>query len=111
MTQTRLGSLIEAGLNIVIGYGVAILSQIAIFPLFGIHVPLATNLAIGAWFTVISLVRSYVIRRWFNARLHRAAARLAGRHPECGGGCAYGRDVGMPEHACAGECQYKKFSK
>ena len=77
MTQTRLGSLIEAGLNIVIGYGVAVLSQIAIFPLFDIHIPLSDNLLIGLWFTAISLVRSYVIRRWFNARLHRAAEAVA----------------------------------
>jgi hypothetical protein len=32
----------------------------------------------GLIFTVISVVRSYVIRRWFNARLHAAAQRLAG---------------------------------
>jgi hypothetical protein len=77
MQQTRLGSLIEAIMNIAIGYGVALLSQIVIFPLFGILVPLSTNLWIGAWFTVISLVRSYIIRRWFNARLHFAAQAMA----------------------------------
>ena len=77
MNQTRLSSLIEALMNVAIGYGVAVLSQIAIFPMFGIHVSITTNLWIGAWFTVISLVRSYVIRRWFNARLHRAAQTMA----------------------------------
>lgn len=77
MQQTQLGSLIESLMNIAIGYGVALLSQIAIFPMFGIHVPLSTNLWIGAWFTGISLVRSYVIRRWFNARLHNAANAIA----------------------------------
>jgi len=76
--QTRLGSLIESLMNIAIGYGVALLSQMAIFPMFGIFVPLSTNLYIGAWFTAISLVRSYIIRRWFNARLHSAAQALAG---------------------------------
>ena len=78
MMQSRKESLIESLLNIAIGYLVALLSQLAIFPLFGINVPLSTNLWIGAWFTAISLVRSYAIRRWFNARLHRAAQRLAG---------------------------------
>ena len=77
MDQTRLGSLIEAVMNTTIGFCVALVSQIAVFPLFGIHVPLSTNLGIGAWFTAISVVRSYVIRRWFNARLHRAATALA----------------------------------
>lgn len=78
MPQTRLGSLIESVINIAIGYIVALLSQLAIFPMFGIHIPFHDNLLIGAWFTLISLARSYIIRRWFNARLHRAAMRMAG---------------------------------
>lgn len=63
-------------MNILIGYVVAILSQLAIFPLFDIDIPMSSNLWIGAWFTVISLVRSYVVRRWFNAKLKRAAKAL-----------------------------------
>jgi hypothetical protein len=74
--QTRLASLFESVMNILIGYGVALASQIVIFPLFDIHVPLTTNLWIGAWFTAISLVRSYMIRRWFNARLKAATLVL-----------------------------------
>jgi len=77
MQQTRTGSLIESLMNILIGYFVALASQILIFPMFEIHVPLSTNLWIGVWFTGISLVRSYVIRRWFNARLHKTANALA----------------------------------
>ena len=77
MRQSRVESLIEAGMNVAIGYGVALLSQMAIFPMFGIYVPFSTNLWIGAWFTAISLARSYIIRRWFNARLHRAAQAIA----------------------------------
>lgn len=77
MEQTRLGSLIESVMNIAIGYVVALLSQLLIFPMFDIHVSLTSNLLIGAWFTAISLVRSYIIRRWFNARLHAAAQSLA----------------------------------
>lgn len=77
MNQTRLGSLIESLMNIVIGYAVALLSQLVLFPMFDIHIPFSSNLWIGAWFTVISLVRSYTLRRWCNARLQRAAARFA----------------------------------
>ena len=77
MTQSRLGSLIEASINILIGYGIAVGSQIVIFPWFGIHIPLQDNLLIGVWFTVISLVRQYVIRRWFNKQLHQASQRAA----------------------------------
>ena len=78
MQQSKLGSLIESLMNIFIGYFVALASQLVVFPLLDIHVPLSTNLWIGLWFTLISLVRSYVIRRWFNAMLHRASMALAG---------------------------------
>lgn len=77
MNQSRIESLIESIVNIIIGYGVALISQIAVFPLFGINVPISTNLCIGAWFTVISLIRSYIIRRFFNAQLYRAAVDIA----------------------------------
>ena len=77
MEQSRLGSFIETCMNIAIGYGVALLSQLAIFPHYGINIPLSSNLWIGLWFTVISLVRSYVIRRWFNARMRRVAQSMA----------------------------------
>ncbi|MBA3591653.1 hypothetical protein [Methylibium sp.] len=72
--QSRFHSAVESCANVAVGYAVALLSQLAIFPMFGIHVPLSTNLAIGAWFTVISLVRSYVIRRWFNGLKFRSRA-------------------------------------
>lgn len=68
MSQSRLESAIESATNIAIGYGVALASQLLIFPLFEIHVPLSDNLLIGAWFTAISLARSYIVRRWFNRR-------------------------------------------
>jgi hypothetical protein len=77
MQQTKLGSLIESVMNTTIGYAIAIVTQIIIFPIFGIYVPFKTNLWICFWFTVISLVRGYIIRRWFNAKLHKAAQKLA----------------------------------
>ena len=64
--QSKLHSLIESASNIAIGYLVALASQIAVFPMFDIHVSIGDNLAIGAWFTVISLIRSYAVRRLFN---------------------------------------------
>lgn len=69
MGQSRFGSLVESATNIAIGYVVALISQLVIFPAYGVDLPLSTNLKIGAWFTVVSLVRSYAIRRWFNARI------------------------------------------
>jgi hypothetical protein len=77
MQQTKLESLIESIFNILIGYWVAIFSQLIIFPLFDINIPFSTNLTIGAWFTLVSLLRSYLIRRWFNAGLHKLALTTA----------------------------------
>jgi hypothetical protein len=67
--QTRTQSFIESCINVAIGYGIALASQIIVFPLFGIHVPLSSNIVIGAIFTIISICRSYVVRRVFN-KLH-----------------------------------------
>lgn len=67
--QTKLQSLIESFINILIGYMTAICSQILIFPLFDIYISLQDNLLIGLYFTVISLIRSYIIRRYFNKKV------------------------------------------
>ena len=64
--QTKLGSLAESLLNIAIGYTVAILAQMAIFPLFDIHISHTEHYLIGVLFTIVSLARSYCIRRLFN---------------------------------------------
>lgn len=64
--QARVMSFIESCVNVSIGYGVAIISQIVVFPIYNIHVDLSTNLYIGAWFTLISIARSYLLRRGFN---------------------------------------------
>lgn len=66
MSQSRRGSAIEAVVNVLVGYWVAVGAQIAIFPLFGVNLPVADNLAIGLLFTAVSLVRSYLLRRAFN---------------------------------------------
>ena len=65
MKQSRRMSLIEALSNVAIGYGVAVLTQIAVFPLFGLHVSLSDNLLIGTLFTLVSVARSYAVRRIF----------------------------------------------
>ena len=66
MSQSRIMSAIESVASTAIGYGVALASQLAVFPLFGIHVTFADNLGISAYFTIISLIRGFVVRRVFN---------------------------------------------
>jgi O-antigen/teichoic acid export membrane protein len=80
MNQTKLGSFIETMINIMIGFVINFVANLIILPLFGFEsLTLATNFEIGLLYTVISVIRSYVIRRWFNARLHAAAMALAGK--------------------------------
>ena len=69
MNQTRKHSLLESCTNVMIGYFVALASQLAIFPLFNIHVQLRDNILIGLYFTGISIIRSYALRRWFTGRV------------------------------------------
>lgn len=78
MTQTKLGSLIEAVVNVLIGFTINFTANMVIFPLFGWRISVSDNLVLGCIYTLISIVRAYVIRRWFNAKLHAAAQRLAG---------------------------------
>ena len=66
MKQSRLMSGVETGVNILLGYTIAIFSQMVVFPLWGLHVTLTQNFGIAATFTVISLVRLYLVRRFFN---------------------------------------------
>lgn len=77
MTQTRLGSLYEALMNVAIGFAINFVANFAILPLVGFHISVGQNLFIGVLYTIVSVARSYVIRRWFNARLHAMAERLA----------------------------------
>lgn len=77
MTQTRLGSLIEAVCNVAIGFGINFTANAFLFPLFGWHISAGQNLTLGCIYTAISVARSYVVRRWFNARLKHLAKRLS----------------------------------
>jgi hypothetical protein len=67
MKQSRTMSLVESVANVIVGYGVAIVTQIMIFPVFGLHTTLAQNLKMGAIFTVVSIARSFALRRVFEA--------------------------------------------
>ncbi len=67
MKQSRTMSLAEAVTNVVVGYVLAIATQIAVFPWFGIETGLTEHLTIGLAFVGVSLVRGYLLRRLFEA--------------------------------------------
>ena len=64
--QTKTDSILEALTNIAIGAGIALLAQIIWFPIIGKDFTLVDNLMTTAFFTLVSFVRSYGIRRLFN---------------------------------------------
>ncbi|MDP1620512.1 MAG: hypothetical protein Q8K91_15980 [Hylemonella sp.] len=74
MKQSRLMSLVESLANVLVGYGVAVATQMLVFPLFGLAVTFTENLLIGLIFTVVSIVRSYALRRGFEALRVRQSA-------------------------------------
>jgi len=73
--QKKRHSAFEAVVNVVVGLVVSFAFQILVFPLLGIYVSLATNAEIAVYFTVVSLGRSYLLRRLFNTVTVRQAKR------------------------------------
>ena len=65
-SQKKSHSFMEAIVNVLVGLCINLTAQVLIFPLFGIHIPLSSSLEIAGIFTVISIIRSFVLRRVFN---------------------------------------------
>lgn len=64
--QTKKNSLIEAVTNTAVGFGISLAATFAIFPVMGIESSPSKNLVITLFFTVISILRGYLLRRLFN---------------------------------------------
>lgn len=71
--QTKLQSLFESICTVAIGFVIAWVVQLIVFPIYGIHVDHRTHLEIVVIFTVVSIIRSYFVRRLFNRRAHATA--------------------------------------
>ena len=76
MAQSKKASVAEAIINIAIGMGIALGSQYVIFPIVGIHVTHSVHIQITIFFTVISFIRSYLVRRWFTKRVNAWLDRM-----------------------------------
>lgn len=92
--QSRAHSAFEAVANVAVGYGVAVLANMLIMPAFGYPVTAAHAAGMGVLFTAISLVRSYALRRAFNALTARHAA--AQRARESAAAAVFSGDVPAP---------------
>ena len=63
--QTKKQSLHEAIWHTIIGYLCAIALQAIVYPFYGWDVSMSVNMQIGLIFMIASLIRSYIIRRFF----------------------------------------------
>lgn len=76
--QSRKGSFIEACINVLIGFWINFFANLVILPLVGFHISISQNFYIGLLYTLVSVARSYAIRRWFNRYIVKAAQKVAG---------------------------------
>lgn len=67
--QSRAMSMAEAIINVVIGFVITLGVQLVVYPAFGLHTSFGINLSIAGIFTLVSILRSYVMRRVFE-RFH-----------------------------------------
>ena len=81
MNQSKLESFIESCLNTFSGFFLAMLTwQFIIVPMFGYGPTLKENFIITSIFTVVSIIRSYIWRRFFNKGLHKAVHSYISNH-------------------------------
>ena len=66
--QTKRQSFIESLTSTTIGIIIGIVLNLTILPIFGYPVSLSDSLWISVIFTIVSIIRSYIIRRWFNSK-------------------------------------------
>ena len=68
MAQTKVASALEASANTLSGYFISLAVWLYIAgPLFGYDVTISKGIGLTLLFTVTSLIRSYVWRRWFTS--------------------------------------------
>jgi len=70
--QTMKDSIKESWTNIFIGFGINWMANMVVLPMAGLVVSGGTAFNIGVVFTAISIVRSFIIRRLYNAKTSRS---------------------------------------
>lgn len=70
--QTKKGSLIEAMVNTLIGFIITCIFAPLIYWIAGIHMNIFQMSYSTLLFTILSVARGYVIRRWFNGKIYKS---------------------------------------
>lgn len=76
MSQTRRESFVEAATNTTIAAYVALAGQLLIYPLYDIDITIWSNIQLTTIFTVLSVLRNYLVRRFFNKRQAHAPTHV-----------------------------------
>lgn len=64
--QTKTQSFIEQSVSILLGFVLALVTQVVVFKLYGIQAEAHEQVSITLIFTVVSFIRGYYVRRAFN---------------------------------------------
>lgn len=80
MSQSKAMSFVEAVTNTLIGLAIAYFAQSWFLKVLGVHISDAQNWALVAFMTVVSILRSYVLRRMFNGGWRAALDRVLTCH-------------------------------
>lgn len=68
--QSRMDSIVEASINILIGFIISWLFFWAVIsPIYGFRSGVGESFTITVLYTILSFVRQYFIRRWFNGKI------------------------------------------
>lgn len=67
MKQSRVMSLVESVVNILAGFGISLAAQVFFLPLLGVSISFSQNLQFALIMTAVSIARSYLLRRVFEA--------------------------------------------
>lgn len=70
-------ALMEAWLNILLGFAFNWVANLLLLPLVGAHASPGANFWLGWPYTVVSMMRQFAIRHWLGARIHAIAAKFS----------------------------------
>ena len=66
--QSKRESMIETLTSVFVGWLISFIANMLVLPLFGYNINLTDGVLISIIFTIISIVRGYMVRRWFNSK-------------------------------------------
>ena len=66
--QSKKQSLIETLTSVFVGWLIGVILNLTVLPLFDYNITVVDSLLVSLIFTVISVVRGHLIRRFFNSK-------------------------------------------